>query len=91
MNFDDYLKVYQRDNQESESVGLIQWKGTDACIDLHCKCGHHGHYDGYFLYNYECPQCKRKYALGRHVKLIELTEDEAKFVESHEDFKTDSD
>jgi len=61
---------------EGEPHGWIQWKGTDVCIDLYCKCGHHGHYDGDFLYAFECPACHAKYAVGQNVKLIELGADE---------------
>lgn len=76
-----YDSVYPQDNPRTESHGWIQWKGTDACIDLHCRCGHHGHYDGDFLYFFECPACKAKYAVGQNVKLITLTDEQAKFVE----------
>ena len=29
---------------------FIQWKGTDVCMDFHCKCGAHLHIDGMFVY-----------------------------------------
>lgn len=60
--------------------GWIQWKGIDACIDLHCKCGYHGHMDADFFYFYECPHCEAKYAVGQVVKLIELTAEQAEAV-----------
>lgn len=86
-----YQQVYSRDNPKGEAHGWIQWKGTDACIDLHCKCGYHGHFDGYFLYHYKCPICGTKYALGENVKLIELTAEEATYVtEKHVGFKSDA-
>jgi hypothetical protein len=56
--------------------GWIQWKGTEVCIDLHCVCGHLGHFDGDFFYFYECSECHRKYRVGQNIKLIELTSDE---------------
>lgn len=65
-----------------EAHGWIQWKGTDVCIDLHCKCGFLGHFDGDFLYFYECPQCHAKYAVGQIVKLIPLTDEQEKHVET---------
>lgn len=77
---------------EGKPHGWIQWKGTDACIDLHCVCGSHGHIDGYFLYHYECAACHRKYALGCNVPLIELTPEQAAFVPDNLcDFITDTD
>ena len=69
--------IYSQDNPAGEASGWIQWKGTDVCIDLHCKCGHHGHFDGEFFYYYECPKCHAQYALGQNVKLIPLTQEQA--------------
>lgn len=67
-------EVYvKKDPRPQGPHGWIQWKGTDICIDLHCKCGYHGHIDGEFFYYYECPSCKTRYAVGQHVILIELT------------------
>lgn len=68
--------------------GWIQWKGTDVSIDLHCVCGHHGHYDGDFLYFYQCPGCGARYAVGQNVRLIPLTEQQATAFQI--DFKTDT-
>lgn len=73
--------VYDQDTDEGESHGWIQWKGTEVCIDTHCKCGHHGHYDGLFFYFYQCPACGAKYAVGQVVKMIELTDQQVTFVE----------
>lgn len=36
---------------------FLQWKGTDACFDFHCKCGAFGHFDGYFASEVKCPHC----------------------------------
>jgi len=71
-----YDKIYSQDNEKGDAHGWIQWKGTDVCIDLHCKCGYHGHFDGDFFYNYGCPSCHKKYMVGSVVKLIELKTDE---------------
>ncbi len=30
--------------------GFIQWKGTDICMDVYCKCGNQSHIDGYCAY-----------------------------------------
>jgi hypothetical protein len=59
---------------QGKPYGWIQWKGTDACIDLHCACGHHCHLDEEFLYAWQCHQCGRKYLLDCHVQLVEVTE-----------------
>lgn len=52
----------------------IQWKGTDACMDIRCECGSHFHFDGYFAYNYHCLNCDRYYKIDPVVTLIPLTE-----------------
>ncbi len=86
---DFYEAVYSQDNPEGDAHGCIQWKGTDVCIDLHCKCGYHGHFDGDFFYFYECPSCHAKYAVGQNVKLIPLNEEQREHVASnHVGFKT---
>jgi len=72
-----YARVYARDNPEGDAHGWIQWKGTDVCMDLHCKCGAFMHFDGGFFYHFKCPHCSRKYAVGQNVALIELTDAEA--------------
>ncbi len=41
----------------------IQWKGTEACLDLRCRCGTISHYDGWFAYALRCPDCGRAYTL----------------------------
>jgi len=78
--------------QDHEGVGevrgQIQWKGTDVCIDLHCECGHHGHFDGEFFYYFECPACKAKYAVGCCVKLIPLNDEQIAYVEKESRFNT---
>lgn len=69
---DAYTDVYSNDHPGDGAHGWIQWKGTDVCVDLHCACGSHGHFDGYFMYSVQCEDCGRRYAVGQNVKLIEL-------------------
>lgn len=64
-------------NTDNISSGWIQWKNTDVCIDLHCICGYHGHFDGAFFYFYQCPKCLTKYCIGQNIKLIPLTKQES--------------
>lgn len=52
--------------------GWIQWKGTNVCIDLHCTCGAHIHFDGDFLYNWLCPKCDRLWEMGTHMPMYEV-------------------
>ena len=37
---------------------FLQWKGTDVCLDFDCECGWSTHYDGFFAYTVECPNCE---------------------------------
>ncbi len=47
----------------------IQWKGTDVCCDIHCDCGAHLHFDGFFMYAFRCPECKQLYEVADHVPI----------------------
>ena len=53
--------------------GWLQWKGTNACLDVYCRCGQQCHVDSDFLYFLECCHCHRIYMVNAHVELIELT------------------
>lgn len=56
--------------------GWIQWKGTEVCIDLRCICGINSHYDGDFLYFWECPHCHVLWEMGTHIQMYPVsTED----------------
>lgn len=59
---------------EDDPHGWIQWKGTDVCMDLHCKCGAHLHVDTDFFYYFTCGRCGTVYAVGATVRLVELTD-----------------
>ncbi len=91
---DDYHAIHGPDEErfKGKPHGWIQWKGTDVCMDLHCVCGAHGHIDGFFFYHYACAKCGRKYAVGAHVPLIELTPEQVAHIESGAgcQFKTDA-
>lgn len=52
--------------------GWIQWKGTNVCMDVYCKCGHHSHIDADFAYHVKCPACGTVYMCNGHIELIEL-------------------
>lgn len=55
----------------------LQWKGTNACIDLYCSCGAHVHFDGYFLYQWTCQKCGSNYLMPSNIELIPLNDEEA--------------
>lgn len=85
----DWKKIFEQDNPKGEASGWIQWKGTDVCMDTHCKCGYHGHVDTDFFYFYKCPECGAKYAVGQNVKLIPLDAEQAADVEADGGFFSD--
>ncbi len=77
-----WQEAYNRANPTEwvPSTGFIQWKGTDVCVDLICKCGNKEHYDGYFLYNWKCSECNQIYSLDPIVRMVPISEDDAKLL-----------
>jgi len=58
-------------SHSTDSHGWIQWKGTDVCMDVHCKeCGDLTHIDADFLYFLECGNCGTVYELNGNIELI---------------------
>lgn len=69
---------------------FLQWKGTDACFDFHCKCGAFCHFDGYFAYYVKCPHCQTVYQMPFHLFPREVSDTngaEPKLLEPDEDFE----
>lgn len=58
--------------EPGEGSGWIQWKGTDVCMDVHCRCGAHGHLDASFTYFYRCVACGVTFAIGQTVRLYPM-------------------
>lgn len=48
----------------------IQYKGTDACMDIRCECGKLGHYDGYNAYAITCAYCGNSFDVKQEVELL---------------------
>lgn len=46
---------------------FLQWKGTDVCMDFHCECGAHCHFDGDFAYAVKCPHCGTVWQMPCHM------------------------
>ncbi|WP_145670196.1 hypothetical protein [Bradyrhizobium stylosanthis] len=51
-----------------ETHAFIQWKGTDVCMDFHCECGAHNHFDGYFAYTVKCQHCGAVWEMPHYLK-----------------------
>lgn len=69
-------EAYTIFTQHNKFDGFIQWKGTYVCMDFHCECGHHNHYDDYFCYVIKCSSCGNMYAPSCNVEMIRVIEDE---------------
>jgi len=54
--------------------GWIQWKGTEVCMDVTCKCGEQFHIDAGFAYAVKCPYCGTLYMCNGHIQMIECEE-----------------
>lgn len=65
-----------QETYQGKPHGWIQWKGTDVCMDIHCKCGYQTHIDGDFVYSVKCPKCGTVYNCNGHIEFIELEEPE---------------
>jgi hypothetical protein len=51
-----------------ETYAFIQWKGTDVCMDFHCDCGAHCHFDGDFAYVVKCQHCGTAWEMPHYIK-----------------------
>lgn len=69
-NKDEAWKI--QEDYKGKPHGWIQWKGTNVCMDIHCKCGAHLHADCDFLYNVKCLMCATVYMVNGHVELISI-------------------
>ncbi len=74
MSFQSHNFPPLRDEKDDKRPKIyIQWKGTDACLDLYCVCGEQWHMDEDFLYFVKCPYCGRVYETSCHIAMYELT------------------
>lgn len=74
---------------------FIQWKGTDVCMDFHCECGAHCHFDGGFAYTVKCPHCNVVWEMPFNVfprkvcaETYEYWRENPKMLEADEDLPT---
>ncbi len=72
-NTDEAWKI--QETYKDKPHGWIQWKGTNVCMDIHCKCGYHGHIDVDFAYHVKCHKCGTVYMCSGFVEFIELKEE----------------
>lgn len=76
-------------DDERPSV-FLQWKGTDACFDFHCKCGAFCHFDGDFAYVVQCPHCLTEWEMPcRLYPRVAGGDREAKMLDHDDDWEDD--
>lgn len=63
----------ETDTGWKQPSAFIQWKGTEVCMDFHCKCGAFCHFDGDSPYVVECPHCHTKWEMPYVVYPREVT------------------
>jgi len=69
--------IENTDNFNSpETNASFQPKGTDICLDLHCDCGTHSHFDGDFCHKVKCKGCGKVYAINTNIKVVKITSDD---------------
>lgn len=73
-----------QETYKNKPHGWVQWKGTDVCMDIHCKCGCMSHVDAGFAYHVKCPECGAVYMCNGHIELIELEQEPENCVETGE-------
>lgn len=71
------VEAKMRGAPAGEPETFIQWKGTNVCLDFHCPCGHHSHWDCDFIYSLRCPGCRKIWRLGTRVQAVEISEADA--------------
>ena len=64
--------------------GWIQWKGTDVCIDIWCKCGAVMHFDGSFMYYVQCLYCHQIWEMDGHIQMHPMSFDPGNVVQLDE-------
>lgn len=69
-NMDEAMDMEEK--YEGKPHGWIQWKGTDVCMDVHCKCGELCHVDASYTYCVKCGSCGTVYWCNGHIELIEM-------------------
>lgn len=60
--------------EPGEGSAWIQWKGTNVCMDVRCRCGANGHIDAEFAYFYKCLACGVTFTVGMAVRLYPMSE-----------------
>ena len=77
------------ENPFKDHYGLIQWKGTDVCMDIQCSCGESTHVDGDFAYVIQCCACNKFWMPNPHVKLHKIQESDIETLKTTRPLKSE--
>jgi len=72
--YQDEGKFGPTEDSPDVPYAFVQWKGTDACVDINCSCGELTHLDADMPFGVRCPYCKRVWKLGVYVSLLPADE-----------------
>lgn len=56
-------------SEDNRPEAFLQYKNTDACIDLYCTCGEQFHFDGYFANELTCGHCGQTWELPHMLRI----------------------
>ena len=56
-------------SDDARPEAFLQWKGTNACLDLYCTCGDQFHFDGHFASELTCGRCGQTWELPHMLAL----------------------
>jgi hypothetical protein len=59
--------------EAGKGSAFLQWKGTDACLDLYCACGSQRHFDGFSARQLTCGNCGQTWELPHMLMLRAAT------------------
>lgn len=59
-------------DETDDPHAFIQWKGTDVCMDFHCTCSAHGHFDGFFAYFVKCQHCGTIWQMPHNLAVVKV-------------------
>lgn len=60
-------EFFHESSPPAEPHAVIQWQGTQVCMDFACKCGVSSHWDADFAFAIKCPGCGTVYELATRI------------------------
>ena len=79
INWEEFYNKKDNQTKMEAPCGWIQWKGTNVCMDISCKCGSQLHIDAEFAYYVKCTDCNTLYSVSPYVKLVKLDAEDIEY------------